>query len=148
MINPKRLVQLAKKWQHMAALGRRRLTAMGATKDGNLRCSSSIADKGHCIIYTTDGERFEVPLAYLRTTVFGELLRLSEDEFGFTAVHHGSFQLTYFGIQKDSLNTTMKVQITAKSLTRDKTATRDESAVYRVMLQATKYSDCDHIGMH
>ncbi|XP_006660926.1 auxin-responsive protein SAUR36-like [Oryza brachyantha] len=84
MINPKRLVQLAKKWQHMAALGRRRLTAMGATKDGNLRCSSSIADKGHCIIYTTDGERFEVPLAYLRTTVFGELLRLSEDEFGFT----------------------------------------------------------------
>uniref|UniRef100_A0A0D9XG92 Auxin-responsive protein SAUR36 n=1 Tax=Leersia perrieri TaxID=77586 RepID=A0A0D9XG92_9ORYZ len=84
MINPKRLVQLAKKWQHIAALGRRRLTIMGATKDANLRCSSTIADKGHCIIYTADGERFEVPLTYLSTTVFVELLRLSEDEFGFT----------------------------------------------------------------
>ncbi|BAH94693.1 auxin-responsive protein SAUR36 [Oryza sativa Japonica Group] len=84
MINPKRLVHLAKKWQHMAALGRRRLTITGATKEGNLRCSSAIADKGHCIIYTADGERFGVPLTYLSTTVFGELLRLSEDEFGFT----------------------------------------------------------------
>lgn len=58
---------------------------MGAIKDAILRSTSNIADKGHCIVYTADGERFEVPLAYLSTTVFGELLRMSEDEFGFTS---------------------------------------------------------------
>jgi len=84
MIHPKRLVQLAKKWQHMAALGRR-LTTITATKDGNLYCASAIANKGHCIVYTADGKRFEVPLVYLNTNVFGELLRMSEDEFGFTS---------------------------------------------------------------
>jgi hypothetical protein len=34
-------------------------------------------------MYTIDGRRFEVPLAYLATTVFGKLLRMSL-EFGFT----------------------------------------------------------------
>ncbi|RCV12776.1 hypothetical protein SEVIR_2G306000v4 [Setaria viridis] len=85
MIHPKRLVQLAKRWQHMAALGRRRLMTIGATKDGKLYCASTIANKGHCIVYTADGKRFEVPLVYLNTNVFGELLRMSEDEFGFTS---------------------------------------------------------------
>jgi hypothetical protein len=33
-------------------------------------------------MYTADGRRFEVPLAYLGTTVFGELLRMSQEEFG------------------------------------------------------------------
>lgn len=56
---------------------------MGAIKETNICGASAIADKGHCIVYTAGGERFEVPLAYLGTTVFGELLRMSEDEFGF-----------------------------------------------------------------
>ncbi|KAJ1290662.1 hypothetical protein BS78_02G262400 [Paspalum vaginatum] len=84
-IHSKRLVQLAKKWQHMAALGRRRLTTIRMNKDGNLYCTSAIANKGHCVVYTADGKRFEVPLVYLNTSVFGELLRMSEDEFGFTS---------------------------------------------------------------
>uniref|UniRef100_A0ACD5YDI9 Uncharacterized protein n=1 Tax=Avena sativa TaxID=4498 RepID=A0ACD5YDI9_AVESA len=82
MISPKRLVQQAKKWQQLAALRKRWLTTTtGATKKGN----PAIADKGHCIVYTAGGERFVVPLAYLGTTVFGELLRMSEDEFGFAS---------------------------------------------------------------
>ncbi|OQU89862.1 hypothetical protein SORBI_3002G284600 [Sorghum bicolor] len=80
MISSKRLVQLAKKWQHMAALGRRRLTMITTIKDGNLYCTSAIANKGHCVVYTAD-----VPLVYLNTNVFVELLRMSEDEFGFTS---------------------------------------------------------------
>ncbi|CAN6198777.1 unnamed protein product [Urochloa humidicola] len=84
MIHPKRLAQLAKKWQNMATLGRR-LTTIGATKDGNLYCTPAIANKGHCVVYTADGKRFEVPLVYLNTNVFGELLRMCEDEFGFTS---------------------------------------------------------------
>jgi hypothetical protein len=32
---------------------------------------------------SADGRRFEAPLAYLGTAIFGELLRLSQEEFGF-----------------------------------------------------------------
>ncbi|XBH71902.1 hypothetical protein VPH35_099296 [Triticum aestivum] len=69
----------------MAAVGKRRPATMGAIHDPNLRGSSAIAGKGHCIVYTNGGERFEDPLAYPGTTVFGELLRMSEDEFRFTS---------------------------------------------------------------
>ncbi|KAL6601641.1 hypothetical protein ACP70R_044861 [Stipagrostis hirtigluma subsp. patula] len=85
MIHSKMLVQLARIWQHMAAVGRWRLMTTSVIKDGNLHCTSVIAGKGHCVVYTADGKRFEVPLVYLSTTVFGELLRMSEDEFGFTS---------------------------------------------------------------
>ena len=48
-------------------------------------CCTSVAVKGHCAMYTADGSRFEVPLVYLSTTIIGELLRMSQDEFGFTS---------------------------------------------------------------
>jgi hypothetical protein len=35
-------------------------------------------------VYTVDGARFEVPLPCLSTAVFGELLQMSQEEFGFT----------------------------------------------------------------
>jgi hypothetical protein len=43
-----------------------------------------VASKGHCVVYSADGRRFEVPLVYLSTTVFGELLTMSQEEFEFT----------------------------------------------------------------
>ena len=82
MINTNRIAQLAKKWQKVAALGRKRLT-QGAAPAAKEVCTS-VASKGHCTVYTTDGARFEVPLACLRTTVFAELLQMSKEEFGFT----------------------------------------------------------------
>ncbi|KAG8050367.1 hypothetical protein GUJ93_ZPchr0009g161 [Zizania palustris] len=89
MISAKRLAQLAKKWQRMAALGRKRLTwttPTAAAAGGAGECSSSsVAVKGHCIMYTADGRRFEVPLAFLATTIFVELLRMSQEEFGFAS---------------------------------------------------------------
>uniref|UniRef100_A0A0A9HAG9 Auxin-responsive protein SAUR36 n=1 Tax=Arundo donax TaxID=35708 RepID=A0A0A9HAG9_ARUDO len=48
-------------------------------------CSPVVAGKGHGVVYTTDRRRFEVPLVYLGTTVFRELLRMSQEEFGFTS---------------------------------------------------------------
>ncbi|KAG8048227.1 hypothetical protein GUJ93_ZPchr0008g12291 [Zizania palustris] len=63
MISSKKLAQLSKKWQGM------------------------VAGKGNCVVYSCDGRRFEIPLAYLRTTVFAELLRMSQEEFGFTSRH-------------------------------------------------------------
>uniref|UniRef100_A0A0D9XGA8 Auxin-responsive protein n=1 Tax=Leersia perrieri TaxID=77586 RepID=A0A0D9XGA8_9ORYZ len=82
MISAKRLVQLAKKWQRMAALGRKRIMAAAQETE---ECSTSVAVKGHCVMYTADGSRFKVPLVYLHTAVFSELLRLSQEEFGFTS---------------------------------------------------------------
>jgi len=84
MISAKRLVQMAKKWQRMAALARKRLTTTpGKEADGSCGASTSVAVKGHCVVYSSDGRRFEVPLAYLGTAVFSELLRMSQEEFGF-----------------------------------------------------------------
>uniref|UniRef100_K3ZXH8 Auxin-responsive protein SAUR36 n=1 Tax=Setaria italica TaxID=4555 RepID=K3ZXH8_SETIT len=81
MISTKRIAQMAKKWQRMAVLGRKRLSwRMVKESDG---CCNSVAGKGHCVMYTSDGRRFEVPLAYLGTPVFAELLRMSQEEFGF-----------------------------------------------------------------
>ncbi|KAF2917355.1 hypothetical protein DAI22_09g186100 [Oryza sativa Japonica Group] len=82
MISAKRLVQLAKKWQRIAALGRKRIMAKAQETE---ECSTSVAVKGHCVMYTADGRRFEVPLTYLGTAVFSELLRMSQEEFGFTS---------------------------------------------------------------
>ena len=88
MISAKRVVQMAKKWQRMAALARKRLTppSMSDEETEGSCCTStvSMASKGHCVVYSADGRRFEVPLAYLGTAIFGELLRMSQEEFGFT----------------------------------------------------------------
>ncbi|XP_008653056.1 auxin-responsive protein SAUR36 [Zea mays] len=89
MISTKRIAQLAKKWQRMEALGRKRRLAWGtaaAAKKAD-RCCASVASKGHCAVYTTDGARFEVPLACLGTEVFAELLHMSREEFGFAGGH-------------------------------------------------------------
>uniref|UniRef100_A0ACD6AQ96 Uncharacterized protein n=1 Tax=Avena sativa TaxID=4498 RepID=A0ACD6AQ96_AVESA len=83
MVSAKRLSQMIKKWQRVAAIGRKRLMGTAA-KEVN-ECCSSVAVKGHCAMYTADGRRFEVPLVYLSTTIIGELLRMSQDEFGFTS---------------------------------------------------------------
>ena len=82
MISTKRLAQLAKKWQRVAALGRKRLTV--TAKEDEECCTSGVV-KGHCIMYTAHGSRFEVPLVYLSMMVFGELLRVSQEEFGFAS---------------------------------------------------------------
>ncbi|KAL6660979.1 hypothetical protein ACP70R_000363 [Stipagrostis hirtigluma subsp. patula] len=78
MISSKKLAQLSKKWQGMGAIGRRRV----ATVDKEIHPScSSVADTGNFIVYSSDGRRFEIPVACLRTTFFAELLKLSQEEF-------------------------------------------------------------------
>ncbi|CAN6225326.1 unnamed protein product [Urochloa humidicola] len=84
MISAKRLAQMARKWQRKAALARKRLMPTAAKETKGSSCSmSSVAGKGHCVVYSADGWRFEVPLAYLGTMVFSELLGMSQEEFGF-----------------------------------------------------------------
>uniref|UniRef100_A0ACD5YCK4 Uncharacterized protein n=1 Tax=Avena sativa TaxID=4498 RepID=A0ACD5YCK4_AVESA len=88
MVSAKRLAQMARKWQRMAAMGRKRLTrttTSTAKRASDEPCTTSSSVEGHCVVYTIDGARFEVPLPYLGTTVVGELLRMSHEEFGFAS---------------------------------------------------------------
>ncbi|KAJ4715920.1 Auxin-responsive protein [Melia azedarach] len=75
MINPKRLVALARKWQRMAVVKQRRISYPTSP-------DPFVADKGHFVVYTTDKKRFMFPLEYLNRNVFRELLKMSEEEFG------------------------------------------------------------------
>ncbi|KAL5983615.1 hypothetical protein ACLOJK_017703 [Asimina triloba] len=67
----------------LAATGRKRISMPRprAGVDGDA-CKNSASSKGHFIIYTTDGRRSAVPLAYHNTPIFQQLFRMSEDEFG------------------------------------------------------------------
>ena len=86
IISAKRLVQMAKKWQRMAALASKTLAPPSTSDEeteGSCCTSAASVSKGHCVVYSADGRRFEVPLAYLGTAVFSELLSMSQEEFGF-----------------------------------------------------------------
>ncbi|RVW50953.1 Auxin-responsive protein SAUR66 [Vitis vinifera] len=67
---------MARKWQKMAGIGRRREISLPNARNTRL------ADKGHFVVYSMDKRRFMVPLAYLSSSIFIELLRMSEEEFG------------------------------------------------------------------
>ena len=75
MIHHKRFAQLVRTWQRIKA----------DIRDDDACCTTSlVADKGHCAMYMADGKSFKVPLAYLGTMVFTELLRMSKEEFEIT----------------------------------------------------------------
>uniref|UniRef100_A0A453LJ33 Uncharacterized protein n=1 Tax=Aegilops tauschii subsp. strangulata TaxID=200361 RepID=A0A453LJ33_AEGTS len=102
MVSAKRLAQMAKNWQRMAAMGRKRLTrTTTAAAKGSIienECSTalspSVAMKGHCVVYTADNSaRFEVPLAYPSTAFFSELLTMSQEAFGFAGGNDGRIML-------------------------------------------------------
>ena len=69
---------MAKKWQRLATLGRRRITSTRIDEE----CSISVACRGHLFVYLADGKRFMIPISYLSCTIMRELFRMSEEEFG------------------------------------------------------------------
>ncbi|TKY67788.1 Auxin-responsive protein SAUR66 [Spatholobus suberectus] len=76
MISAKRLIEMARKWQKMAAEKRKRISYP------RHHVGMMPANKGHFVVYSVDHKRFVVPLKYLSTNVFRELLKWSEEEFG------------------------------------------------------------------
>ncbi|RZC45066.1 hypothetical protein C5167_038028 [Papaver somniferum] len=59
------------------------LTGTGSNRKMEISCSTTTtANKGHFVVYTTDQNRFVVPLQYLGSQPFQELLKMAEDEFG------------------------------------------------------------------
>ncbi|XP_052194374.1 auxin-responsive protein SAUR68-like [Diospyros lotus] len=83
MINTKKLIKMARKWQRVAAIRRRIISIPRAKGDVSSGCSSpSVADRGHFVVYTADQRRFAFPIAYLNHEIIRGLLELSEEEFG------------------------------------------------------------------
>ncbi|GAB2225187.1 hypothetical protein Droror1_Dr00005978 [Drosera rotundifolia] len=84
MISSKKLIKLARKWQKLASLRRKRISwSQFATTMSADPCSTSLtSDKGYFIVYSIDGRRFEIPLVYLRNQIVAELLQAAEEEFG------------------------------------------------------------------
>ncbi|KAK0581008.1 hypothetical protein LWI29_008785 [Acer saccharum] len=78
MINPKKLIKLARKWQRVAALRRKRISLPGL----NASSGTAVVDKGHFVVYTVDQRWLVLPISYLSNQIFQELLRMSEEEFG------------------------------------------------------------------
>ncbi|KAL4186542.1 hypothetical protein AMTRI_Chr09g34460 [Amborella trichopoda] len=83
MINSKRLLEMARKWQKKAIGQRRRISLKRNISDR----MDSVAAEGHFVIYTVDGSRFMIPLAFLNRPIFRELLLMAEEEFGLTGRH-------------------------------------------------------------
>ncbi|KAJ0077135.1 hypothetical protein Patl1_35774 [Pistacia atlantica] len=75
---------MAKKWQNVATSKRKRISSPKATEVVDLEsCStSSVAERGHFVVYTADQRRFVIPLKYLKNDIIRELFIMSEDEFG------------------------------------------------------------------
>ncbi|KAF3771624.1 Auxin-responsive protein [Nymphaea thermarum] len=82
MISTKRLVEMAKKWQKMAAKGRKRISSAAVHRSSTGRKASTITEKGHFVAYASDGKRYMVPLACLHRPIFRELLNMAEEEYG------------------------------------------------------------------
>ncbi|KAG5581804.1 hypothetical protein H5410_052431 [Solanum commersonii] len=84
MISAKKLIKMARKWQKFAAKQRKRISFPRSNYNDAESCStsSSIVDKGHFVLYTTNQKRFVVPLTYLQHDVIRQLLHMSEEEFG------------------------------------------------------------------
>ncbi|KAH7523431.1 hypothetical protein FEM48_Zijuj06G0010200 [Ziziphus jujuba var. spinosa] len=76
MISLKRLIAIARKWQKITGIGKIRTISLPGMSHGRL------PHKGHFAVYSADKRRFVVPLTYLDCTLFRELLRMSEEEFG------------------------------------------------------------------
>ncbi|GMY05335.1 auxin-responsive protein SAUR68-like [Fagus crenata] len=88
MINPKKLIMMARKWEKRASIGRKRISFQSTNdyvKMDSSNKSSSVANKGHFVIYTTDDKRFVMPLAYLNNNIFRELFKKSEEVFGISS---------------------------------------------------------------
>ncbi|CAH8253863.1 unnamed protein product [Arabidopsis lyrata] len=79
MMNTKKLIKMAKKWQKKAALSRKRISFQ---RSSTTTSSSSAGEKGCFVVYTVDKARFAFPISYLSNSVIQELLKISEEEFG------------------------------------------------------------------
>ncbi|KAF0908647.1 hypothetical protein E2562_026863 [Oryza meyeriana var. granulata] len=73
MVSSLRLAEISKKWHG----GGGKVTSPTAAAAAAAACP-----RGHFAAYTRDGSRFFIPIAYLGSDIFRELLNTAEEEFG------------------------------------------------------------------
>ncbi|KAM0945315.1 putative small auxin-up RNA [Dioscorea sansibarensis] len=74
---------MARKRLKVAAFGRRTTSPKtDECSDFNACSTSYVAEKGQFFVCSSEGKWFMVPLAYLDISIFEELLKISEEEFG------------------------------------------------------------------
>nr|XP_018623926.2 auxin-responsive protein SAUR68-like [Nicotiana tomentosiformis] len=116
MISVKKLIKLARKWQNFAAKQRKRISFPRSNYLDAESCSTptSIVGKGYFVVYTTDQERFVIPLAYLENEVIRQLLSMSEEEFGLPS--GGPITLPCDSAFMDYINSLIKKGVAAGDL--------------------------------
>ncbi|KAL1180559.1 hypothetical protein V6Z11_A03G240300 [Gossypium hirsutum] len=88
MISARKLIKLARKWQKMAAIKRKRIYWKLANHAAVTFCASKV-EKGHFVVYSADKKRrFMLPLEYLKNEMVMELFTLAEEEFGIPSNGH------------------------------------------------------------
>ncbi|CAN1189073.1 Auxin-responsive protein SAUR36 [Linum perenne] len=71
-----------RKWRQIEAMRRTRIASSSSSV---LYCSPKEKDsKGHFVVYSMDRSRFVIPLKLLKSEIIVELLKMAEDEFGFS----------------------------------------------------------------
>ncbi|XP_058100070.1 auxin-responsive protein SAUR67-like [Magnolia sinica] len=110
MINPKRLVAIARKWQKLAAIGKKRISMSRSdfTADWEA-CNKSTPNKGHFIIYTADGRRFAIPLVYHNSPIFQELFKMSEEEYGLPC--NGPIKMPFHAVFMDYIVSLLQIKM-------------------------------------
>ncbi|GKD05810.1 auxin-responsive protein, partial [Tanacetum coccineum] len=78
MVRLKKVVAMARKWQNLAALGRKRIAPPRAVNVND----ATIVDKGCFVVYSCDGVRFVITIDYLMNDLFQELLEMAVEEYG------------------------------------------------------------------
>ncbi|XP_006657687.1 auxin-responsive protein SAUR68-like [Oryza brachyantha] len=74
MVSSLRLSEISRKWHGGGTSKVSSPTAAAA--------ASAACPRGHFAAYTRDGSRFFIPIAYLASDIFRELLNTAEEEFG------------------------------------------------------------------
>ncbi|OWM83996.1 auxin-responsive protein SAUR68-like [Punica granatum] len=133
MISPKKLIKLAKKWQKLAAKGRKGISFPRTDAEGK----REVADKGHFVVYSSDLKRFMIPLAYINTRIFQELLERSEEEFGLSS--DGPIMMPCDSVFMDYILSVVRKGV-SESLER---ALLDSAATYWCLLSA---SSCQELN--
>ncbi|KAL3730932.1 hypothetical protein ACJRO7_027883 [Eucalyptus globulus] len=84
MISTEKLLKIARKWKKIVTPARKRIPHPRKRKfSGVQNCEVlEVRQKGHFVVYSTDGRRFAVPLPCLQTYISHELFKMSEEEFG------------------------------------------------------------------
>ncbi|KAK8582569.1 hypothetical protein V6N13_069343 [Hibiscus sabdariffa] len=90
MISAKKLIELARKWQKLTAIKRKGITLSRTSGevDTNSCSTSSMVEKGHFVVYSSDENRFVLPLEFLKNKLVMELFQLAEEEFGLQGNEH------------------------------------------------------------